>query len=295
MNSYLPEGRNPHPAPYTREELKRAMFSGEILEGVAVKCDERHNLHVDLGGLQGRIPREEAAVGIREGTAREIAILSRVGRSVAFQVTELPDGQPPVLSRRGAQEEALDHFLRTLVPGDILPATVINLTAFGAFCDIGCGVPALLGMENISVSRIAHSRDRFRIGQNILVAVKSLDPSQRRIFLTHKELLGTWQENAAAFLPGQTVTGFVRSIKDYGAFVELSPNLSGLTDPNPALQEGDAVSVYIKSILPDRQKIKLVALQRLEPGSVPLPELRYFLTNGHISFWEYAPGQVTIF
>lgn len=53
MNSYLPEGRNPHPAPYTREELKRALFSGEILEGVAVKCDERHNLHVDLGGREG--------------------------------------------------------------------------------------------------------------------------------------------------------------------------------------------------------------------------------------------------
>jgi len=295
MNCYLPEGRNPHPAPYTPEELKKAMFSGEILEGIAVKCDERHNLFVDLGGTQGVIPREEAAIGIREGTLREIAILSRVGKPVCFQVTELPSGGPPVLSRRSAQEETLDHCMRTLAPGDILPATVINLTSFGAFCDIGCGLPALLGIENISVSRIAHSRDRFREGQRIYAAIKYIDQESRRFFLTHKELLGTWEENAATFRQGQTVTGFVRSVKEYGAFVELLPNLSGLADPNPDLREGDAVSVYIKSILPERQKIKLVALHRLDPGAVPSQPLRYFLTGGHLDVWEYGPNQVTVF
>lgn len=295
MNCYLPEGRHPRPAPYTQEELRKAMLSGEILEGIAYKCDEHHDLFVDLGCVRGVIPREETAVGIREGTLREIAILSRVGKPVCFRITELPDGLPPVLSRRAAQEEALDHILDTWSPGDIIPAVVTSLPAFGAFCDVGCGVTALLGIESISVSRIAHSRDRFREGQRIYAAVKFLDRELRRIFLTHKELLGTWAENAAAFRPGQTVTGIVRSVKDYGAFVELLPNLSGLADPNPDLREGDAVSVYIKSILPEKQKIKLVALHRLEPGAVPPQPVTYYKTSGHIDFWEYGPGQITVF
>ena len=202
MNCYLPEGRHPRPAPYTQEELRKAMLSGEILEGIAYKCDEHHDLFVDLGCVRGVIPREETAVGIREGTLREIAILSRVGKPVCFRVTELPEGLPPVLSRRAAQEEALDHIFEAWSPGDIIPAVVTSLTAFGAFCDVGCGITALLGIESISVSRIAHSRDRFREGQRIYAAVKFLDRELRRIFLTHRELLGTWAENAAAFRPG---------------------------------------------------------------------------------------------
>ena len=295
MNCCVPEGRNPHPAPYTQEELRKAMASGGILEGLALKCDEHHDLFVDLGCARGVIPREETAVGIREGTLRDIAILSRVGKPVCFRVTDLPEGLPPVLSRRAAQEEALDHILEAWLPGDVIPAVVTSLTAFGAFCDVGCGVTALLGIENISVSRIAHSRDRFREGQRIYAAVKLLDREQRRIFLTHKELLGTWAENAAAFRPGQTVTGIVRSVQPYGSFVELLPNLSGLADPNPDLREGDAVSVYIKSILPEKQKIKLVALHRLEPGAVPPQPVTYYRTGGHIDFWEYGPGRITVF
>ena len=109
-----------------------------------------------------------------------------------------------------------------------------------------------------------------------------------RIHLSHKELLGTWAENAAAFQPGQTVTGIVRSIKDYGAFVELAPNLSGLAEPNFDLRVGDAVSVYIKSVVPERLKIKLVALRKLDPASLPVRPLPYFRTSGHIDSWCYG-------
>ena len=293
MNSYLPEGRHPFPVTYTQDALSKAMFANEILEAVAVKCDEQHNLIVDLGCCSGIIPREETAIGIREGSLREIAILSRVGTQVCFHIQGLPFGSPAVLSRRSAQEEALSYIFRTRKPGDIIPATVSNLTSFGAFCDIGCGVPALLGIENISVSRISHGSDRFARHQKIYAVIKSMDPEKKRIFLSHKELLGTWQENAEQFRPGQTVTGVIRSIQPYGAFVELLPNLSGLADPSPDLHEGDAVSVYIKSILPDRQKIKLVVLHRLD--SAPPSALQYRFTAGHLDQWAYTPTHITVF
>ena len=74
---------------------------------------------------------------------------------------------------------------------------------------------SLLSIDCISVSRISHPSDRFRAGDRIKVVVKSIDRENGRIFVTHKELLGTWEQNAALFSPGQTVTGIVRSIEDY--------------------------------------------------------------------------------
>lgn len=285
------------------EGLQSAMREGRILEGVVRLCDADHNLEVDLGSCVGTIPRTEAALGILEGSAREIAILSRVGKPVCFQVQslDLSGGVPhPRLSRRAVQRRALDWMLDHLCPGSVIPAVVSHLEPFGAFVDIGCGVNSMIGIENISVSRISHPDERFSVGQGIWAAVLDLDREKERIYLTHKELLGTWEENAARFQPGMTVPGIVRGVKDYGVFVELTPNLSGLAERREGLQEGDAVSVYIKAILPERMKIKLLAIDRLPKTEGTLP-LTYFLREGPIKKWRYAPpgcvkvGSETIF
>ena len=98
------------------------------------------------------------------------------------------------------------------------------------------------------MSRICHPGDRLTVGQSILAAVRTVEPENRRISLTHRELLGTWAQNAALFSVGETVRGIVRSIEPYGVFIELTPNLSGLAEPRADLRPGMAVSVYIKSI-----------------------------------------------
>lgn len=267
------------------------MERGQVLEGQAILCDANHDLIVSLGEITGVIPRAEAALGIADGSTREIAILSRVGKPVAFtiQSVESSDGLlRPILSRRRAQELALTYLLETLEPGMVIPATVTHLEPFGAFVDIGCGVPSMIGIENISVSRIPHPGERFSVGQEIYAAVLGVLPVQKRILLTHKELLGTWAENAAQFSPGMTVPGYIRSIQDYGAFIELTPNLSGLAELRGDLQEGDRVSVYIKSILPERMKIKLLIIDKLPSESAP-PPLRYLITQGRLTRWRHAP------
>ena len=291
MNTYLPEGMQIHTGrhPKTPDDLRRAMQSGEIITATALLCDEAHNLHVSIAGVSGVIPRAEAALGVAQGTVRDIAILSRVGKPVCCKVQAFEADGTVRLSRVAAQQEALHFMTASLRPGDIIPAVVTSLTNFGAFCDVGCGVIALLGIENISVSRISHARDRFREGQQIYAVVQRIDPDTGRISLTHKELLGTWEENAACFQAGQTVTGTVRSVKDYGVFIELAPNLSGLAEPDPALQPGDTVSVYLKSILPDKMKIKLSVIEVLDAAVLPRPPLRYTRTNGHLDFWQYSP------
>ena len=69
--------------------LAEAMGAGRILEARALLCDSSHDLVVDLGPMRGLIPREEGAIGIREGTVRDIAILSRVNRPVCFLVQDM--------------------------------------------------------------------------------------------------------------------------------------------------------------------------------------------------------------
>lgn len=144
------------------------------------------------------------------------------------------------------------------------------------------------GIENLSVSRICHPSDRLTVGQSILAAVRTVEPENRRISLTHRELLGTWAQNAALFSVGETVRGVVRSIEPYGVFIELTPNLSGLAEPRADLRPGMAVSVYIKSILPQRMKVKLTIIDVLSPYDAPTPP-RYFITGGHIDAWTYTP------
>lgn len=296
MNHMLPEGLHPQPEGYTREELLLAMQQRRVLQARAVLCDERHALHVPLGCCEGVIERAEGARGIAGGQTRDLAILSCVGRPVCFHVLGFfPDGQAR-LSRRSAQEQALDLLLRQR-PGDILPAVVTGLAEFGAFCDIGCGALGLLGTRRICMSRPAHAADCLRVGQRIFTAVRTLDPVQRRVTLTMRELLGTWQENAARFRAGQTVTGVVRTVTDYGTFIALTPNLCGLAETDGRLRPGQAVCVFIRAILPETLRIKLTVLHPLE--ALPPQALVYTQTEGHLDLWRYGTPDrakaVTIF
>ena len=304
--SYLPEGwlqKNPDNAEALSnpESLRRAMEEGRILEANATLCDSRMRLHVDLGCMEGLIEREEA-LWCRPGeSVKDIAVITRVGKPVVFKILrfEYEEGKRvAVLSRRAAQSECAAAYLSGLTAGDLIPARVTHLENYGAFLDIGCGISSLLTIDCISVSRISHPRDRLANGMNLTVAVKSIDRELCRIFVTLKELLGTWEENAARFEAGQTVVGRVRSIEPYGIFVELAPNLAGLAElRNNAGQPvrtavGDLAAVYIKSILPERMKVKLVIVDSYASPECPEPP-KYFIdpkNTAHISYWEYSPA-----
>ena len=298
MSVYLPEGLlldTPENIRRTGSAagLAQAMAQEAILEGRAVLCDYQHDLVVDLGWCRGLIPRAEGAVGIADGSTRDIAIISRVGKPVSFLVRELRQlpqgGVLPVLSRRLAQERCRRDYLERLVPGDVIPGRVTHLEPFGCFVDIGCGIPSLIPIDQISVSRISHPRDRFRPGEDIRAVVRSLEPGGR-VCLSHKELLGSWEENAALFHPGETVAGVVRTVEEYGVFVELTPNLAGLTEPCPGVTRAQQASVYIKNIIPGKMKIKLIIVDAFDGAPAP-QALRYFFQGGHTDRWRYSTPQ----
>ena len=84
-----------------------------------------------------------------------------------------------------------------------------------------------------------------------------------------------------------TAVGVVRSIEDYGIFIELMPNLAGLAEICPGVEVGDVVNVYIKSILPDKMKVKLVIMSVLDENEFN-NDIKYFITDGHIDHWRYS-------
>ena len=249
---FAAEGAMRCPDGYSLAALQNALRARDILCGRALMFDENRALRLNLGSALGVIPHEECAWGVREGNVRDVALITRVGRTVCFTVQELDETtQPPVatLSRAQAQQMCKTEYLDLLLPGDVLSAR-----------DIEC-------------------------------LVKTRDEAGRLV-LTMKELLGTWQENAARFAAGQTVVGVVRSVESYGVFIELAPNLAGLAEPDDTLAPGQLVSVYIKSICPQRMKVKLAVTQVLEEQGLHLP-LRRFFHGSHMDVWHYSTPEST--
>ena len=304
-NSYLPEGEllslNENQEYLSSlSGLERAFTEGKILESTVLLCDSSMRLHVDLGGIDGVIEREESVYCRAGESIKDIAVITRVGKPVAFKVIgfKRENGQLiATLSRKAAQEECQRLFLDKLSAGDIIPTRVTHLESFGAFVDVGCGLSSLLTVDNISVSRISHPKDRLSVGDRIYTVVKSREELSDRLYVSMKELLGTWDENASLFEVGQTVSGIVRSIEDYGVFVELAPNLAGLAEIREDTRDaeiakvGGVAAVYIKSILPDRMKIKLILIDSYRGAAIER-QAKYFIdceNVRHIDSWRYSP------
>jgi small subunit ribosomal protein S1 len=299
MNAYKPEGTLINTAQNNEyissiKALEVACEKEIILEANAVLCDHNFNLHISLGaGLRGIMERGEVEYSKGKET-KDIAILTRVGKPVCFKVRgfkKCADGSTvAVLSRRLAQKECMDNYISTLRPGDIIPSKITHLENFGAFVDIGCGIISLLSIDSISVSRISHPSARLCIGDNIYTVVKNIDENER-IYVSERELLGSWEQNASMFTEGETVRGIVRSVESYGIFVELTPNLAGLAEYRDDVYVGQSAAVYIKSIIPEKMKIKLIIIDTQNSSPSPEP-LEYFINTeevSHIDYWVYSP------
>ena len=122
------------------------------------------------------------------------------------------------------------------------------------------GISGLLYIEDISISRIKSPYERFEIGQDINVMVKDIDEEKNRRSCTYKELLGTWEDNIKEFEQGTIVKGIARETEKSknGIFIELKPNLVGLAEYKENISYGQNVNVYIKKIIPEKKKVKLL-------------------------------------
>lgn len=298
MREFLTEGSYINTAENTAhlkdiESITACIGTDTIIEAVCTACDDKHNLTVDLNGIKGVIAREEGAMGIAEGTTRDIALLTKVGKPICFYVKNkvIVDGKPVFeLSRRAVQVDCMEQYINKLENGTVIKAKVTYLAPFGAFVDVGVGIASLVPIDKLSVSRISSPSDRLSIGQSIYAIV--MGRADGKLQLSMKELLGTWQENADMFEVGSTVVGVVRSVESYGIFIELAPNLAGLAEVKDDIKVGQYVSVFVKAIIPEKCKVKLVIVDTL-PNKQDNADIKYFITEGKLTEWNYTTEGVT--
>lgn len=258
-----PEGWEENFRPMSKEYLNKAMQAGSIMQGVVKKCDASYNLHIDFGNnVTGIIPREEVeAINIDEmGYPKPNICTSKVNQYVQFKIKDIDERDKYILSRKEVGKEALLWVKNELEVGQIVKGIVKSIRPYGVFIEIGGGVVGLLHIEDISVARIKSPLERLKIGQKANFVIKSIDRKNERILLSYKELLGTWEENVKDFEEGSTVVGIARETEKSknGIFIELKPNLVGLAEYKEGIEYGQNVNVYIKRIIPDKKKVKLV-------------------------------------
>lgn len=232
---FKPEGWNNEITKVDKSNLEEYINEEKVLQGLVKSCDEKLNLHVAFeDGIQGIVPREEIEqINIEEdGLPKERICTGKVHKFIQFKIKDIDKDNNLTLSRKQVQKEALDWVLNDLKVGERVDGIVKNIKPYGAFVEIGGGVVGLVHIEDLSVARIKTPYERLKIGQKVEIVVKSIEREKKKVILSYKETLGTWEENANNFAKGMKTTGIIRETEKNknGIFIELRPNLVGMAE-----------------------------------------------------------------
>lgn len=201
-----------------------------------------------------------------------------VGQAYTFLITTFErDGKNIVVSRRKILEqeraESELRFMESVNPGDVVPAVITRLVAFGAFAEVAPGLEGLIHLSELSWSRAEKAEDAVTVGQAVTAKVLSFDRDKKgrpRISLSIKQAgPDPWDSVEEKFNVGDKVDGKVTRLADFGAFVEIAPGIEGLVHvsemshirriakPSDVVSPGDVVTVSIKEIDLAKRRISL--------------------------------------
>lgn len=213
---------------------------------------------VDIGGLIAFLPGSQ--VDIRP--IKDVSVLINIVQP--FKILKMDKEQGNVVVSRRAileesRKEARDELLSTLSEGSILEGTVKNITDYGAFIDLRY-FDGLLHITDISWSKISHPSEVLSIGQNIKVVVIKYNPETKRVSLGLKQLeKNPWDGLADKYKAGEKFKGVVTTVTDYGAFVELEPNVEGLVYHTEI--SWNAKSIHPKKLLKSSDEVEVIVLE----------------------------------
>jgi Ribosomal protein S1 len=203
------------------------------------------------------------------------------GRTLRLKIRELDrQNNKLILSRKDVLEEEYEarkkEIMSTLQPDQIIEGTVQRLTPFGAFVDIG-GIDGLVHISEMSWTHVDHPSDVVKEGDQVKVKVLKVDPEKEKISLSIKAAQpGPWDKVDEQFTPGEIVTGTVKRLVSFGAFVEIAPGVEGLVHisqiahrhigtPHEVLKEGQEVKVKILDINAAAKRVSLSIKETEEP------------------------------
>jgi small subunit ribosomal protein S1 len=271
LSSSDPQEDSPKPT-HDWQSAQSALEQGEVFS-LKVSGANRGGLLVDWNGLQGFIPASHLHVMPRQQDPhqRMAELASHIGESLRVCLIEVdPNKERLVFSERAALSDAstTSSILEALRPGDLRRGTVTNLTAFGAFVDLG-GAEGLIHISELSWDRVRHPSDVLQAGQHVEVYVIGVKPEEGRIALSLKRLRpNPWMRAEEKYQIGQVIEGTVTNVVSFGAFVRVEEGLEGLihiselaggnfVNPRNIVREGDAVRVRVLSVDADNQRLGL--------------------------------------
>ncbi|MFB5675542.1 30S ribosomal protein S1 [Paenibacillus terreus] len=208
------------------------------------------------------------------------------GRTLRVKVKELDrENNKVILSQKDVLEAEYEaskqKVMSELQEGQEIVGTVQRLTQFGAFVDVG-GVDGLVHVSEIAWTHVDKPSDVVSEGQQVKVKVLKVDPEKGKISLSMKAAQpGPWETAAGQFNNGDIVTGVVRRLVNFGAFVEIAPGVEGLVHisqishkhigtPQEVLEEGQEVKVKILEMNPAEKRVSL-SIKETEEAPAPAP------------------------
>jgi small subunit ribosomal protein S1 len=232
------------------QRLVDAKSSGDTVEGL-VKTPVKGGLLVDISGYRGFLPASQTSVA--KGTPLE----SLVNSTIPLKVLDVDEARKRVVvsHRRATQEERRaqrQEFIRSLKVGEEVESTVVRLTDFGAFVDLGSGVDALVPVSELAFERVDKPADVVHVGEKLQVRILRVEQNGKKIAASRKGAMkDPWREHADVLKQGKAIEGKVVA-KDRRLDVEIAPGIVGSLgdrEVNPDDYEvGETIEVIVRSI-----------------------------------------------
>ena len=279
-----------------REQMKKALLSelveGQIRKGV-VKNIADFGAFVDLGGIDGLLHITDMSWG-RISHPTEMV---RIDQEVEVMILHVDrDKEKIALGLKQKESSPWDNVETKYPVGTKIRGEVVNVMSYGAFVKLDDGIEGLVHISEMSwTKRVNHPTELVNPGEEVDVVVLGINKEKQEISLGMKQAQSNpWDEVAAKYPPGATVSGTVRNLTNYGAFIELEEGVDGLlhvsdmswtrkiSHANELLKKGDPISCQVISVDQERKRIAL-GLKQLagDPWETTIPE-------------KYQPGSQVI-
>ena len=257
---------------------------GIVMEGT-VKNVTHYGAFIDLGGIDGLLHITDMSWG-RVNHPSEIL---NVGQTIPVVVLKYDEGVERVsLGMKQLHENPWEKVQSTVTPGATVRGEIVSLTDYGAFVKLEEGIEGLIHVSEMSwTKKIKHPSKVVSIGDSVEAVVLEVSAENQRISLGLKQLTpNPWEELQREFPVGSKLTGTVRSVTDFGIFVNVKDDIDGLVhvsdfswtkrikDPKEIQElykKGDKVEVIVMEIDPSSERLSL-GIKQLEPdvwSSVP--------------------------
>ena len=262
-------------------QLADSQKRGEVLEAPVLEAN-RGGVVVDVG-LRGFVPLSQlASLGALERstdgrTDVPEAVKALTGKRISVKVIEVdPKRNRLILSEKAALQEVRRRrkaqAATELKDGDVLEGTVIQVTGFGLFVDIGVA-DGLVHRSEVTWDKAVNPTSLYSVGDTVKVVVTGVDAERQRISLSIKRLAeDPWARVGTEFVQGQDADATITRLMPFGAFARLADGLEGLIHvselapyrvgtPGDVVQPGDAVRVRVVGIDPERRRLSLSVRQ----------------------------------